>query len=511
MEIKLSMENIINEIIVEVYGSQSKLPANVAKASDDMKDAVKVECKKRGVKFSISAFNKQLTEIIKNSGIDIIEEEPADEEADDAIDISPAAGSKTPKVNYFENKIDGYNVINKQFPDIVIDETSSSKFTSDGDVDKYLKLFLGDDFDEYTQQREVFIELIDSFRKRNLRKRDIPKAFSYIAKGDRCTYKKPVMDGKKEVEKTEKMPEDIAKEIVKYKHYMKSLVIKDKDVTSKDYLLSGILQHPSVINEKFLTTVIPDYKEENKHELFNIIETTSENVAIYKNINEQIDKMNKARVSSPLDYFTMINLLKGFAGGSRIVNKDIYKARCGITEHDHMTSTLKEELWEQAKNNINRINTSGFTGEKCTSGKPTDVTNSETIAIWQELLNSRFVFYIFMYNIPASAHFNKYFESFLLKSEFTFKLFATILYPISFLFTPFAFGSKTFTPSTGKGGDISIGAYRKNLKKEFEELLCTRHKMYNYEDCNWIYYLTSSEQRNNMLMLLSPEIALQQK
>ena len=510
MEIKLSMENIINETIVEVYGSISSLPSHVAEVKDDLKDAVKVECKKKDVKFSIREYTKILTAIIKENGTDIIEEEPADEEADDAIDISPAAGSKTPKVNYFENKIDGYNVINKQFPDIVIDENSTTPNISDGDIDKYLKLFLGDDFDEYTQQREVFIELIDSFRKRHLRKRDIPKAFSYIAKGDRCTYKKPVMDVKKEVEKTEKMPEDIAKEIVKYKHFMKSLVIKDKDVTSKDYLLSGILQHPSVINEKFLTTVIPDYKEENKHELFNIIETTSENVAIYKNINEQIDKMNKARVSSPLDYFTMINLLKGFAGGSRIVNKDIYKARCGITEHDHMTSTLKEELWEQAKNNINHISEK-FTSEKSTNEKKGEVTNNETIRIWQELLNSRFVFYIFMYNIPASAHFNKYFESFLLKSEFTFKLFATILYPISFLFTPFAFGSKTFTPSTGKGGDISIGAYRKNLKKEFEELLCTRHKMYNYEDCNWIYYLTSSEQRNNMLMLLSPEIALQQK
>ena len=91
-----------------------------------------------------------------------------------------------------------------------------------------------------------------------------------------------------------------------------------------------------------------------------------------------------------------------------------------------------------------------------------------------------------MYCIPESTLFNKAFLE-LIQEGVTIKLLQSVLYPISFAFTPFMLGHSNFTLPK-QLVNMSETTYKKELSRIFLDFGSPLMKLYDYDECLWLYY-----------------------
>jgi hypothetical protein len=165
--------------------------------------------------------------------------------------------------------------------------------------------------------------------------------------------------------------------------------------------------------------------------------------------------------------------------------KNIYKNRHGIINHYKLTPAVKEDAWRKALTGIMAIDLDNIT---C----PLERT---VLNCWRYILNSVYCFYIIMYGAPGSAHFTSAMNV-LLSTKPTLQLLFTVLYPISFICTPFM----CTTHKVSLGGKGKSSEYKLKIKSYFNEIAQSD----SAEACGWIGYLNNTEKTENMnLGLLS--------
>ena len=112
-----------------------------------------------------------------------------------------------------------------------------------------------------------------------------------------------------------------------------------------------------------------------------------------------------------------------------------YKNRKGIIYHPATIDKLDEytfRAWQVARNNIKDV----MKNKYYTGG---DENRKQIIDIWDKILNSPAAYLIIAKGLPANKLFDHFF-TLLIKTAVSKTLFALLLYPISFLFTPNMYG-----------------------------------------------------------------------
>lgn len=190
------------------------------------------------------------------------------------------------------------------------------------------------------------------------------------------------------------------------------------------------------------------------------------------------------------------------------VTKNIYLARHRLSGKvlDPQAMVIH---WIQAMNNILGI-TDEAVQASFTSPIFKDLITDDDIDIihtWQNVMTSRFVYYITARGAPANPIFEKAFLQ-LITHPTSIKLYMTALYPIACYFTPFHcyLPSEAFTLEKFPTSATPV-AYYKHIKTVIATLMTSEG--YDITTGNWTYYLSKDglqQPTNLMIALLGPYI-----
>ena len=214
------------------------------------------------------------------------------------------------------------------------------------------------------------------------------------------------------------------------------------------------------------------------------------------------DRLTTEKTSPPVfapDYFQLFNELKSFTGSgySKLV-KAIYAHKDAILNHPKLTEDMKRKCWLQALANIKALDP-----EKLNLSEEEKLVHS----CWLNVLSSKFAYYIVMKGLAPSDQFKKAFDV-LIQHELSVRLYETALYPISFIFTPNMLGYNGYEINPKCYGFVSDTTYKNGLQAEMLKFGDPQVKAYDYEDCNWIYWLGKQDNHNLMVQLLHHAVKL---
>lgn len=355
-----------------------------------------------------------------------------------------------------------------------------------------IEFVLGSERSEpYFEAVQKYNEAIQKLRKKYPIKtgKKIQK-FKYVKKDSKVKFINP------DTNKEDVLPENEAKPIVEFN---KELIkfekewkqgISSKDFNLYEYLKLNVIKTQNIIKFEKLITLFPNIFAENTSKITNTVLSTDKD-GNYMNVGNEI-VLNKLVSESKFvpDYMQLFSDLKNFNGTQfqRVV-KNIYTHRSGIVLHHRCTHEFKKKRWLQAYANICAIDLN----------KIDDENDKLIISAWKNILSSRFAYYVILCCVPESTLFNKAMFK-LIQEGTTIKLLQSVLYPISFAFTPFMLGYNNFYPK--QIIKVTKQKYKDMLLHTFLDFGSPDVKFYDYEDCQWIYYANKEGTSNQMINLL---------
>ncbi|MGI5841628.1 MAG: hypothetical protein ACOX6N_05425 [Patescibacteria group bacterium] len=294
--------------------------------------------------------------------------------------------------------------------------------------------------------------------------------------------------------KVDFLPDEDAKPIVEFheelakfeKEWKKGISVEA--FNALEYLKLNVIRTQNIIKFEKLNEHYPSIFTENTSKITNTFLSTDENDEFVNIGGESMAKIVVDKFAP--DYMQLFIDLKKFNGTQfqRVV-KNIYSHRSGIVLHPKCTHEFKKGQWLQAHANITALDVSKYGHER----------EKSIIEAWKNILSSEFAFYIVMFCIPESTLFNKAFTE-LIQEGVTIKLFQSVLYPISFAFTPFMLGHDAFMLPKSIVNMSEI-TYKKELSRIFMDFGSPYMKRYDYDNCLWLYY-ADKENGNFMVDLL---------
>ena len=385
-------------------------------------------------------------------------------------------------------------------------EDEFPEVSANGAFNILLKLYMGDRYEDYMKNYNNFQQTLSEFESRvkNLVKE---KSIFRIAKSKDGKNKKNEDDSeesdekskskksspteydvsykttyKKNKTKTELLdPEDeMYKSLISFTEYCKNMK-GDKEHKlhmtisldeSMELLKSDLIYSLEVFDYKFLaqsilgTEILLDgYAKENCHEFVKVFGESGISITnTMYNIQQYVDGLPK---TDSLEYSHLISIIKEM-NFKNFVSKcyNIFQGRNTICNHEALKQSMKKEMWLTALSNLLQIK-----------------NRDEWQEMWLHVLKSEYMFHVFMNCIPHAQWLSKSLEC-IIKNKRTIQMAMSELYPISFLFTPFMFGSdKVKISLTARFDDKSL---KKATTKYLDELCSIDN--FGFDDCNWIYY-----------------------
>ena len=343
----------------------------------------------------------------------------------------------------------------------------------------------------YVEAVNKYISDVQTLRRKYPVKSDKKiQKFTFVKKSSKVKFLNPDNSYKVDF-----LPEDDAEPIVEFNRELTKFEkdwkkgISTEAFNALEYLKLDVIRTQNIIKFEKLSEHYPSIFAENTSKITNTFLSMDENDNF---VNIGGDAMAKIIVDKfAPDYMQLFSDLKKFNGTQfqRVV-KNIYMHRSGIVLHPKCTPEFKKKRWLQAYANINAVNTSNLEHEK----------EKSVIEAWKNILSSEFAFYIIMFCIPESSLFNKAFIE-LIQEGTTIKLLESVLYPISFAFTPFMLGHSNFTLPK-QLVNMSETTYKKELSKIFLDFGSPIMKLYDYDECLWLYYADKDGSGNIMIDLL---------
>lgn len=377
----------------------------------------------------------------------------------------------------------------KQLVDFILDEETAAKYMDA--TEKYRAYVNG------IREGKIKITVDGEQDKRSLQLPSTSKKsqnFTYVKTSKNVKFIDPM------TEKVNHFGGDDALPFIEYQNTIAEIEKKWKEAISTkkfkpiDYLKLNVIHTHNILKYDKLKACYKNVLYENVSKLTNTFIVVEEN---------EDDKLSQGDVSKFVpDYMELFVDLKKITGAQfqRVV-KNIYMHRQGIISHKKCTHKFREEQWLQAFANIDALLNDAK--ENPNKYNPVEVNIFEA---WQNILSSRYAFFIIMNGIPACGLFDKAFLE-LIQEGTSIKLFETALYPISFVFTPFMLGYNSM-PYPGITEVNEVG-YRKKLVDAMKLFGSIDEEYWKYDDCNWIYYGINARDgiENNMISLLHHVVA----
>ena len=261
---------------------------------------------------------------------------------------------------------------------------------------------------------------------------------------------------------------------VNHLHYLQEPIIRTQNVFKLDYVLKNFKYRPV---EKAPVQSIPP-QDTNKYLNMGLIPD---------GIQQMTDQtiLNSVPPSYAIDYCQLFCDIKDFNGThiNQFIKK-IYSHRSGIVRR--LDNKDKLGLWQQAYSNLLTLDTNKLLSQH----------EKDCVAAWINVLSSRFAYHVVMNCIPAADLFEKSFTK-LISEGISIQLLSTVLYPISFAFTPFMlFGDDI---KLNPLSNIAATAYKNEIANTFQKF--QEPSVFDYEKMNWTYYLNKNCQ-NDLIRLL---------
>lgn len=262
---------------------------------------------------------------------------------------------------------------------------------------------------------------------------------------------------------------------------------------SIEYLKCGVIRTQNILKFDVLKKLYPEVEQEFTSKITNTYRTTDRN-GKSMNISEKSLHTYRGPTFAP-DYFQLFADLKKFTPAQFVhIIKNIYTHRIGIVSHPKCSPEFKKTHWIQALNNINAINEE--TLNECT---PREIS---VIEAWRNVLSSCYAYHVVMNCVPESSLFEKAMCD-LIQEGTSIKLFENVLYPISFVFTPFMLGINSLGRNNKESlTKVSLAAYNKMVNDMFNSFGDIQLKYFDYDECNWLYYAENTKTENYTLKIL---------
>lgn len=402
-------------------------------------------------------------------------------------------------VEFCTSKIDGLN-IKVGDNDYEVDSSISAPkdFCEDykelADAEQNLIEFIvGNEIsNSYIESVSKFTNDMQVLRKKYPAKSDKKaQKFTFVKKTSKVKFLNPENSYKLDF-----LPEDEAEPIIEFNKKLISFEKAWKNGTSAEnfkpleYLTLDVIRTQNIIKFEKLIEYYPSVFAENTSKITNTV-LSDDYEGNFVNLSTDVLSRFDVDKFAP-DYMQLFSDLKKFNGTQfqRVV-KNIYTHRSGIVLHPKCTPEFKKKHWLQAYANICAVNENTLENER----------DKLIVKAWKNILSSKFAYYIIMHCVPESSLFNKAFTE-LIQEGVSIKLFQSVLYPISFAFTPFMLGHSNFNLPKTALTNISETTYKKELSRIFLDFGSPIMKLYDYDECLWIYYANHDDSRNIMIELL---------
>ena len=269
--------------------------------------------------------------------------------------------------------------------------------------------------------------------------------------------------------------------------------ISSEAFDSIEYLKCDVIQTQNILKFDVLKKLYPEVEQEFTSKITNTYRTTDIH-GNNKNISEKSLFGYRGSTFAP-DYFQLFADLKKFTPAQFVhIIKNIYTHRIGIVSHPKCSPEFKKTHWIQALNNINTINDEIL--NECT---PREIS---VIEAWRNVLSSCYAYHVVMNCVPESSLFEKAMCD-LIQEGTSIKLFENVLYPISFVFTPFMLGINGLGRNNKESlTKVSTAAYNKMVNDMFNSFGDIQLKYFDYDECNWLYYAENATVENYTLKIL---------
>lgn len=348
--------------------------------------------------------------------------------------------------------------------------------------------------DEYIEQVNQYTAAISELREKYQLDTDKKvQKFTYTKSKNEVKFLNPADNCK-----VGTLPTDEAEPIIEFNKYLNKTFesewkkgIAAGSFDALKYLKLDVIRTQNIIKFDKLISCYPKVFSENTSKITNTVLSIDDKGKCVNLTDKNMDGI-KGDVFAP-DYMMLFSDVKKFNGTQfqRVV-KNIYTHRSGIVLHNKCDANFKRDQWLQAYANIEAMNMSRVKTEH----------EKSVIEAWKNVLSSKFAFYIIMHCVPESSLFNKAMIE-LIQEGTTIKLMQSVLYPISFAFTPFMLGHSTFAIPAKQLTNMSETTWKKKVAETFMDFGSPAQKAFNYDDCNWIYYAISNANENLMINLLN--------
>jgi hypothetical protein len=137
-----------------------------------------------------------------------------------------------------------------------------------------------------------------------------------------------------------------------------------------------------------------------------------------------------------LNYYITLSTLCDYNPSSSAIFNQIYANRCAVLSHPNVNPSEIEKAWTQTQCNFKNFKLD-------VKNKIVEELNDQERKVfdaWNNILNSKYCYLIICKCYSENQQFKLAFNS-LLKEPFTTKLLCSLLYPISFIFSPFMCGT----------------------------------------------------------------------
>ena len=363
--------------------------------------------------------------------------------------------------------------------------------------EQLIEFVVGKEFaDQYIDANMKFSTAVQALRSKyivhNPKK---TQKFTYVDRNQRVKFFNP-----EKSDKLDFLPDDEARSIVEFftgpmeafKKAWKSSFTSSRGEQAKKfnfigYLTLDVIRTQNIFKFEQLIKAFPSVPSESTNKITN---------SVLSSVKGQYVNLDEATISKIIvdrygpDYMALFSDVKNFNGSQfQNVVKNIYSHRGGIVLHEKCTTAMKKKAWLQAYANICSLDMSEIT----------DAHDTLIVNAWMNILSSRFAYHVIMDCIPESKLFNTAMIH-LIQESTSIKLFQNVLYPISFVFTPFMLGYASLR--LPKAVNVSESVYRKELSSIFMDVGNPSLRVYDYDACNWIYYMGKNGEINTMVSLL---------
>lgn len=422
------------------------------------------------------------------------------------------------------NTLDGNCCNVDRLPYNYLAEIEIDDFDADADFfeafEEFCQILIPNIADEFVEQCHSYLKSLRALHEKyptadktidNKLKKAKPQQFKYTHgrnKGACVKYTNPADL------KVAELPAKDAAPIIKFNEYLENTVAKalpvfGKPKTKKEteqpiqidwlgILNSKIVYTSAIFGAAWYKKLIPNADAKFIRPL---------GIFLHEGVPSETDLLAAIKPALDINYVELFQAISKIPSAKLpAVAKNIYLAR------HRMLSLVRDSdasnNWMQAMNNIYGL-TDEAVQNAYTSPQYKDLVTDEDLDIihaWQNILRSRFVYYIVAKGIPANQIFEKAFIQ-LFTHPTSIKLFMTVLYPIACYFTPFHchYDSDSFTMEK-LPTNCSAVTYSKYIKNIIGMLMTS--KGYDIKLEHWVYYSDNkcNEKTNVMIALLGPYV-----